>query len=125
MSLYERSGNIQPNVYGTIVEDKFRIIDLRDVKGKIDRRRIPRGRICSSIARSKLYDLLYYLGIPSPKIKGEVPSLQEMQNLSQDDIENPTNDKIQYVYAWNQSNSTKKEMCDILYEHLLANGLMH
>jgi hypothetical protein len=117
-------------VYGTIIEDKFRIHDLRwapEAKGrkKVDRREIPTGRVCTFMELPKLYDILYFFKVPPPKIRGSPPSRREMLRKVEYLMgEDPTSEAIKYFYAWRQKNPSRTEICDILYDFFMKNGIM-
>jgi hypothetical protein len=114
---------VEHEIYGLILADShFRIVDQssEDVeKSSKDRRKVNRGRICHTFQKWALIELLWKLEFNPFNI--DVPLFrEELISFLSDipDVENFSDEKLEFFYTWSSSGSSKQRICSLLQDFL-------
>ena len=118
---------VEYDIYGLILGDgKFRIVDSssEDVERSAkDRRKVNRGRICDSWNKSLLIELLWKLEYNPFNINVDLSREEMLAFLSNvQDVENFSDEKLEFFYIWETSGSSKGTICNLLQEHFQQTG---
>lgn len=123
------------SIYGMILDDKkFRVkwnqVDV-DVNS-IDRRQVNRGRKCENFSKVELLKIVWEEKIYPPKFKtfSFPKNEQEMRNsivgiFSNEFTKNFSNDKLKFMYLWNQQADIGRLICEMLKEKLESEGKIY
>ena len=118
-----------------ILDDKkFRVkwnqVDV-DVNS-IDRRQVNRGRKCENFSKVELLKIVWEEKIYPPKFKtfSFPKNEQEMRNsivgiFSNEFTKNFSNDKLKFMYLWNQQADIGRLICEMLKEKLESEGKIY
>lgn len=121
-------------------EKVFRISDstTESTKSKTDARNINRGKVCESISKAKLFEIMWKLEIPTPPVL--MPNYTERdRNIvidwllnkkiekTFDDLSKWSFEKLIYFYKWfsvKQSDFNKIQMCEVIKNKMIETGRM-
>ena len=115
------------DIYGLILADnKFRIVDTssEDVERSAkDRRKVNRGRICDSWNKHLLIEILWKLEFNPFNINVQFNRDDFISFLSDiPDVENFSDEKLEFFYIWSTSGSSKSTICSLLQQHFEETG---
>ena len=118
---------VEYDIYGLILADNhFRIVDQtsEDVERSAkDRRKVNRGRICNSWNKLALIELLWKLEFNPFNIDVDLSREELIAFLSNvSDVENFSDEKLEFFYTWESSGSSKNLICSMLKEFLEQEG---
>ena len=118
---------VKHKIYGLLLaDDKFRIVDnTADIESK-DQRKQSRGRVCSTWKHLELVNLLWKLEYNPFDI--EIPDREKLKFFLNGqeipDLEDFTDEKLAFFYAWFTSGANKNKICELLEEYFEENGLL-
>ena len=115
------------DIYGTIFLGKFRIIEKT---GNKNDQRVNRGRVCNTLKKSELIDILWKLNIMPFKIQLTRTRKELIEYLKQNifNIDDFSDDKLRFFFIWynagmiNSKTRNRNQMCDILQNELSKMG---
>lgn len=118
----KKDEQVEFDIYGTILSDgKFRIVDrtTEDVAlSAEDRRKVNRGRVCSSWKHPELVDLLWKLRFNPFHIEFNINRSEALEYFKDlPDIQNFSNEKLSFYFAWYTSGASKNKICELLHDH--------
>ena len=123
-----KKNKVEFDIYGTIEDGKFKIIDktTENLKAQVDRRSAKKGRICDTWKRDELIDLLWKLRHNPFTININLTEEQLIIFLKNEGIDASEfdEDQLQFYYAWYKSGANRNKICELLQEFLDENDLL-
>ncbi|MEK7071148.1 MAG: helicase C-terminal domain-containing protein [Patescibacteria group bacterium] len=114
-------------IYGTVINGKFRIIDKTQEQDSDDKRTERTGKVCETWTNQELFLLLKRMQLICPVEPQTYPSNEKMiefisgKKIQKDEknilLKNWSKDEIKEVYKWIVSGYSRKQICQMLYEY--------
>ena len=119
----------EKGLYGTILDDKFRIVNNPNNLEFMDGRKSKKGSICKNMHKDELTEIMYILRI-------DLSFLPRLDPFNTDDAEdflikkgintsNFSTEQIRYYYYVLISRITRNDLCDVIYEDMDLKGLIY
>ena len=119
----------EKGLYGTIIGGKFRVVYNPNKTQHMDGRKAKKGAILTDMHKKDLFEIMYALQISlnlSPKTNNfSISDAVLLLNKNSIDTSKFSDDQIVYYYSLLMSKTTRKDLCDLIYENMDSKGLIY